>query len=65
MSHVTGKLEILGIMDSEIYFKYHETKDRENLGVMFKLQVDEEVGWLNDSETLRILKYFVTLHISN
>ncbi len=35
MSHVTGKLEILGIMDREIYFKYHEAKDRENFGVMF------------------------------
>jgi lysine 2,3-aminomutase len=48
MSHVTGKLEILGIMHGEIYFKYHEAKDRENLGVMFKRQVDEEAGWLDD-----------------
>ena len=48
MSHVTGKLEILGIMDGEIYFKYHEAKDRENLGVMFKCQVDEDAGWLDD-----------------
>jgi lysine 2,3-aminomutase len=48
MSHVTGKLEILGIMDNEIYFKYHEAKDRENLGVMFKCQVDENAGWLDD-----------------
>jgi L-lysine 2,3-aminomutase len=48
MSHVTGKLEILGIMDREIYFKYHEAKDRENLGVMFKCQLDEDAGWLDD-----------------
>ncbi len=48
MSHVTGKLEILGIMDNEIYFKYHEAKDRENLGAMFKCQVDENAGWLDD-----------------
>ena len=48
MSHVTGKIEILGVMDREIYFKYHEAKDRENLGVMFKRQVDEEAGWLDD-----------------
>jgi hypothetical protein len=41
-------LEILGIMHGEIYFKYHEAKDRENLGVMFKCQVDEEAGWLDD-----------------
>jgi len=48
MSHVTGKLEILGIMNDEIYFKYHEAKDRKNLGVMFKCQVDEDARWLED-----------------
>lgn len=48
MSHVTGKLEILGMMDGEIYFKYHEAKDRENLGVMFKCRLDEEAGWLDE-----------------
>ena len=48
MSHVTGKIEILGILDGEVYFKYHEAKNRENLGVMFKRQVDEEAGWLDD-----------------
>jgi len=48
MSHVTGKLEILGIMDDEIFFKYHEAKDRKNLGVMFKCHADEDAGWLDD-----------------
>jgi lysine 2,3-aminomutase len=48
MSHKTGKIEILGIMDEEIYFKYHEAKNRENLGVMFKRRVDEKAGWLDD-----------------
>jgi len=48
MSHITGKIEILGMMDMAIYFKYHEAKDRKNLGVMFKRQVDEEAGWLDD-----------------
>ena len=48
MSHVTGKLEILGIMDGEIYFKFHEAKNRDNLGAMFKCQVDEDAGWLDD-----------------
>ena len=36
------------MLDSEIYFKYHEAKDRENLGVMFKRQADEEAEWLDD-----------------
>jgi lysine 2,3-aminomutase len=51
MSHKTGKIEILGIMDDEIYFKYHEAKDRENLGVMFKRPVDERAGWVDDFQT--------------
>jgi lysine 2,3-aminomutase len=51
MSHRTGKIEILGLMKGEIYFKYHEAKDRENLGVMFKRRVDEKAGWLDDFST--------------
>ncbi len=48
LSHKTGKIEILGIMNGEIYFKYHEAKNRENLGVMFKRRADEKAGWLDD-----------------
>jgi lysine 2,3-aminomutase len=48
MSHVTGKIEILGIIDGDIYFKYHEAKNRENLGKMFKYRADEKAGWLDD-----------------
>jgi lysine 2,3-aminomutase len=51
MSHITGKIEILGIMNGKIYFKYHEAKNRENLGVMLKRQVDEKAGWLDDFKT--------------
>jgi len=51
MSHKTGKIEILGILDDEIYFKYHEAKNRDNLGVMFKRRVDEKAGWLDDFRT--------------
>ena len=48
MSHKTGKIEILGIMDDEIYFKYHEAKNPSDLGKMFKLHVNEKAGWLDD-----------------
>jgi lysine 2,3-aminomutase len=51
MSHKTGKIEILGIMEGEIYFKYHQAKNRKNLGRMFKREVDEEAGWLDDLKT--------------
>ena len=48
MSHFTGKIEILGIIDGEIYFKYHEAKDRKNIGLLFKRAVNESAGWLDD-----------------
>ena len=51
MSHITGKIEILGIMNGDIYFKYHESKDRKNLGVMFKRCVNEKAGWLDDFDS--------------
>ena len=52
MSHKTGKIEILGIIDGEIYLKYHEAKNKENLGVMLRRQVDEKAGWLDDLESI-------------
>jgi lysine 2,3-aminomutase len=48
MSHKTGKIEILGVMDHEIYFRYHQAKNRKNLGRIFKREVDEKAGWLDD-----------------
>lgn len=48
MSHKTGKIEILGVMDDEIYFKYHQAKNRKNLGRIFKRDIDEKAGWLDD-----------------
>ena len=51
MSHKSGKVEILGIMNGEIYFKYHEAKDRKKLGVMFKRRLDENAMWLDDFKT--------------
>lgn len=57
MSHKTGKVEILGIINGEVYFKYHEAKNRENLGVMFKRRVDENAGWLDDFNTEDRLDY--------
>jgi lysine 2,3-aminomutase len=48
MSHRTGKIEILGIMDEWIYFKYHQAKSRENLGKMLRYKADQKAGWLDD-----------------
>ena len=48
LSHRTGKIEILGILENEIYFKYHQAKNRNNLGKIFKIPVDENAGWLEN-----------------
>jgi lysine 2,3-aminomutase len=48
MSHRTGKIEILGIFDDEIYFKYHQAKNRKKIGEIFTRPVDEDACWLDD-----------------
>ena len=57
MSHRTGKIEILGIFDNEIYFKYHQAKNRKKLGKIFKRPVNENAAWLDDfkSTSVRVL----------
>ncbi len=48
MSHRTGKIEIVGIKDEEIYFKYHQAKDIRNQGKFFKKKLIESAGWLDE-----------------
>lgn len=48
MSHRTGKIEIVGILDDEIYFKYHQAKNPKNIGKFFKRKLNREAGWLDD-----------------
>ena len=54
MSHRTGKIEILGIFDDEIYFKYHQAKNRKKIGKIFKRPVDEYAGWMDDLESASV-----------
>lgn len=46
MSHRTGKIEIIGTVNDEMYFKYHQAKDREDMGKMFKRKVGATTSWL-------------------
>ena len=57
MSHRTGKIEILGIFEDEIYFKYHQAKNRKRLGKIFTRPIDPSAGWLDDltSTSVRVL----------
>ncbi|MBU3901884.1 MAG: KamA family radical SAM protein [Candidatus Thermoplasmatota archaeon] len=48
MSHRTGKIEIVGIMGNDIYFKYHQAKDPKNIGKFFKRKLNKTAGWLDD-----------------
>ncbi|MBC8525346.1 MAG: KamA family radical SAM protein [Candidatus Cloacimonetes bacterium] len=48
MSHRTGKIEIVGIVGDEIYFKYHQAKDPRNYGKFFKRRLNKTAGWLDE-----------------
>ena len=47
ISHKTGKIEIVGILGKEIYFKYHQAKDPKNSGKFFKKKLEKNTGWLD------------------
>ncbi|MDR2009895.1 MAG: KamA family radical SAM protein [Bacteroidales bacterium] len=47
MSHVNGKIEILGIYeDDNMIFKYHQAKDKKENGKIFSQKIDDEQCWL-------------------
>jgi L-lysine 2,3-aminomutase len=48
MSHKTGKIEILGILKDDIYFKYHQAKNKQDFGRIFKRKINKKAGWLDD-----------------
>jgi len=48
MSHVTGKIEILGCVGDEMLFKYHQAKHREDNGRIFTMKVGPDQCWLED-----------------
>ena len=54
LAHRTGKIEILGIFNDEIYFKYHQAKNRKRIGKIFKRPVNENVGWLDDLKSTSV-----------
>ena len=50
MSHPTGKIEILGEWDGRMMFKYHEARDKNNLGTMFLKALPDDACWLDGPE---------------
>jgi len=48
LSHKTGKIEILGKLNSKILFKYHQSPIKENMGRVFEIEADKNLAWLED-----------------
>ena len=48
MSHLTGKIEVVGVGLGEIYLKYHQAKDAANLGRLFTRKLGWKDGWLEN-----------------
>lgn len=46
MSHPTGKIEIVGMVNDEVIFKYHQSKYDEDQGRLIKLKVAKDQAWL-------------------
>ncbi|NHI82707.1 MAG: KamA family radical SAM protein [Candidatus Thorarchaeota archaeon] len=50
MSHESGKIEILGIMNGRFLFKYHQAKNPRDAGRIISRAVDKTATWLDDLE---------------
>lgn len=48
MSHESGKIEILGIMGKEMFFKHQQARDLKDASRFFKRKLCEEAGWLDE-----------------
>ena len=48
MSHERGKIEILGILGKEMFFKHQQAADAQDVGRFFKRRLDEKAGWLDE-----------------
>ncbi len=48
MSHVSGKIEIMGRIGNNILFKQHQSPDKEAMSEMFFVEADDQFAWLPD-----------------
>jgi len=52
MSHVTGKVEIVGITDQRVYFKYHRAADDQGSGNFMVFQSNPCAYWFDDYDEI-------------
>ena len=50
MSHVSGKIEVAGLTESHVIFKYHRAADPKNTGRVLPFRRDPEAHWFDDYE---------------
>jgi KamA family protein len=48
MSHRSGKIEVVAISNDEIFLKYHQARDPQNLGRFFRRRISGDAGWLDE-----------------
>lgn len=48
MSHATGKIEVVGVLDEWAFFRYHSAAQSENLGRFFKLRSNPAATWIDE-----------------
>ncbi len=58
MSHSTGKIEIVGLSNSNIYFKYQRAADPENSSRFMAFKRNTEAYWFDDYEEV-VSDYFL------
>lgn len=49
MSHVRGKIEIIGEYDGKVLFKFHQAKSQEDNNRIFMRDIDESGRWLDNN----------------
>ncbi len=47
MSHPRGKIEILGAVEDDMIFRFHQAKAEADMGYMFKRKLDKKGRWLD------------------
>lgn len=53
MSHYTGKIEILSLTETHVFFKYHRAADEMMIGKFLALRRNPNAYWLDDYEEVR------------
>jgi len=52
MSHVRGKIELIGLEGNQLYFKFHNAKASEDTGKLFARTMTPTASWLDDDLNL-------------